>query len=239
MEQATELLNNFNFKNKACKRYFGKNYYFWEVLIIIAGISWPLQGMIFDYGTGTLGEYLIVTIVNITIAIISIIYKIRFRIPSDTWYDDQCFAYIDDIEKEAAKNCGVVHLSNEIFTRLTIGGYSGINVKRIKRGKDGKSRSEAAEITVMFFLSDSVRYYSIKFYVLKKGGIARNIGTIYYKDIMSVNYVDEIVVNKNSNCAFKTLKLIMNNGNTYEFAADEDSETERAITIFTNNIAKP
>ena len=232
-------LKEYSFSYRGCKKYFGNNHYFWEILIIGFGVLIFLLGVIQE---GSIAEaiyglpYILIAII---ITLPSIIYKAKFRIMDDDMYDDQCFAYIDDIEKEAAENCGVVHLSNEIFTRLTIGGYSGINVKRIKRGKDGKSRSEAAEITVMFFLSDSVRYYSIKFYVLKKGGIARNIGTIYYKDIMSVNYVEEIVVNKKSNCAFKTLKLIMNNGNTYEFAADEDSETERAITIFTNNIAKP
>ena len=236
MDQYSNNSYQFSFRHKQCKKYFCRNLYFWEILIIIIIFISECKLIFVDqYYEGAIYILIIAGIICIP----WMIYKIKFRIPGDTWYDDQCFAYIDDIEKEAAENCGVVHLSNEIFTRLTIGGYSGINVKRIKRGKDGKSRSEAAEITVMFFLSDSVRYYSIKFYVLKKGGIARNIGTIYYKDIMSVNYVEEIVVNKKSNCAFKTLKLIMNNGNTYEFAADEDSETERAITIFTNTIAKP
>lgn len=227
--------NEFSFRHKQCKKYFCQNLYFWEILIFIIIFLSEYKLVFVDHYYESAIYILIIAGILCTPWMI---YKIRFRIPADTWYDDECFAYIDEIQKEAAENCGVIHLSNEIFTRLTIGGYSGIKVKRVKLGKDGVSRSEAPEITVVFFLDDCIRYYSVKFYVLKKGGVARNIGTIYYKDIMSVNYLDEIVSNKKHNCVFKTLKIIMNNGNAYEFAANQDSETDRAIDIFTNKIAK-
>lgn len=238
MNQCDKNLKEYNFNYRKCKRYFGNNHYFWEILIIGFGVLFFLLG-VFQEGSIVEAIYgLPFIIVAIIITLPSIIYKAKFRIMDDDRYDDECFSYIDEIQKEAAENCGIIHLSNEIFTRLTIGGYSGINVKRVKLGKDGVSRSEAPEITVVFFLDDCIRYYSVKFYVIKRGGVAKNIGTIYYKDIMSVNYLDEIVTNKKHNCVFKTLKIIMNNGNAYEFAADEDSKTDRAITILTNKIAK-
>ena len=92
---------------------------------------------------------------------------------------------IDSIKNEAVLHCGINNMPADSVSKSVLCGYSGIKIKRAKTGKDGVNRSEAPEITVLFFLDDCVRYYSTKIYTLKKGAISNTSGAMYYKDIMS------------------------------------------------------
>lgn len=209
-------LDKIIFNYKKCKRYFGKNFYFWELLISFLSI--PVLFFLVIYTNVPEILTLQIWIILNIIIIIRVIQKGSFRIPSDTWYDEECFKYIDSIENEAVLHCGINNMPADSVSKSVLSGYSGIKIKRAKTGKDGINRSEAPEITVLFFLDDCVRYYSTKIYTLKKGAISNTSGAMYYKDIMSVNLKDELFSTRKCDYAFKTMQIVGMGGSVTNFA---------------------
>ena len=209
-------LNKIIFNYKKCKRYFGKNFYFWELLI--AFLSIPVMFfcvMVLNMSVSTVLSFMIYFFIFI---ILCFVCKSFFRITSDNKYDEECFKYIDSIKNEAVLHCGINNMPADSVSKSVLCGYSGIKIKRAKTGKDGVNRSEAPEITVLFFLDDCVRYYSTKIYTLKKGAISNTSGAMYYKDIMSVNLKDELFSTRKCDYAFKTMQIVGMGGSVTNFA---------------------
>lgn len=222
---------------KKCKTYFGKNYFFWEVfciiLMVVSIIFIIANADVFKFDSGTGNFLMIIPIaVGIPLIIFWLRYKIRYRIPSDNWYDDMSFKYRAEIINTAIKRCGMDNVSKLDFKQIVFCGYATDGVRRVKIGKDYKNRSEAPEITVLFLLKDHVRYYSTKIYTLKRNKIINNAGTILYKDIMSVNIGEDVIGAKENSYAFTKMKIVTLGGVMMDFAIGDLEEANMIIGEF-------
>lgn len=227
MNQNNKVEEKMNYRK--CIRYFGKNYYFWELLIVF--LSVPV--MFFCVVILNMDVFIVISgmICLYIFIIICVVRKSFFRIMPDNKYDEECFKYIDSIENEAVMHCGINNMPADSVRKFVLCGYSGINIRRAKTGKDGANRSEAPEITIFFFLDDCVRYYSTKIYTLKKGAISTISGTMYYKDIMSVNLKDELFPTRKCDYAFKTMQIVSIGGGVTNFAVGR-TDYANIIEIF-------
>ena len=218
---------------KKCKTYFGKNYFFWEVfciILMVISIIFIIANadvFKFDFGSGIF-LMIIPIVVGIPLMIFWLRYKILYRIPTDSWYDDMSFSYKSEITNTAIKRCGMDNVPKSDFKQIVFCGYATDRVRRVKMGKDYKSRSEVPEITVLFLFNDHVRYYSTKIYTLKRNRVINNIGTILYKDIMSVN-IGEAVIRGH---VFSKLKFVTLSGGMIDFAAADTVEANLIIEEF-------
>lgn len=218
---------------KKVKKYFKRKTYFLEIasgiLIFISIILLMFNTHLFKYRNS--GAFVVfMPAVAGVILICWSRYKSLYRTPNDSWYDDMSFKYKTEITNTAIKRCGVESIPKSDFKQIVFCGYSTDRVRRVKTGKDNKNRSEAPEITVLFFLKDHVRYYSTKIYTLKRKRVINNIGTILYKDIMSVNIGEDVIRTKE----FTKLKIITLNGAKFDFAVGDMSEANMVIEKLTD-----
>ena len=105
---------------------------------------------------------------------------------SDSDYDNAVKAYISNLKSQALEKLGVDESEVNEVAPIILTGYEFEGVDRVKKGEDGKWRSNIYKVVALFFSPHELHGYTLKFNTLHD---AKTEGTdvYFYQDIVSVS----------------------------------------------------
>ena len=117
--------------------------------------------------------------------IAGIIYSIKRR-PNDTEYEDGVMAQIQNIKPCALRKLGIEENQVNEIPPIKLNGYDRSLGTMIKKGKDGKYRSNKYKYAILFFGDNEMYVYTYIFSTTENNG-SESTGVYHYKDIVSIS----------------------------------------------------
>ena len=105
---------------------------------------------------------------------------------SDADYDREIENYIANLETLALDKLGLDESEVNEIAPIILGGYEFDGVEKVKKGNDGKWRSNIYKVAVLFFSLNELHSYSMRFNTLQE---EKNESTdvYFYQDVVSVS----------------------------------------------------
>lgn len=184
----------------------------WYVLIGIGVLSF-------------LGEYKIEGVIAVIIGLLCI-YGSSLT-PDDSIIDKFVADELGDLKARALEKFGIEEESVSAINPISFSGYI-YNGARVKKGKDGKYRSD--EYLATIFLFSETELYSYQYgFSLTENNRHEVTDVYFYKDIVAVSTETNDAVADDHRFRYESFKLVTTGGNALSCSVTGDIDTQNTI----------
>lgn len=178
------------------------------------------------------GDTVVAGLVLIAVGILLIVLKVKGT-PKDADIDAVTAGQIADLKARALRKLGLDEDEVSEITPISFDGYVYDKTAMIKRGKDGKYRSNKYQAVIFFFSANEVHCYTYDFSITDDSQ-RESTDVYFYKDIVSVSTQTDgteysIGKKKSSKFDYEYFKLTTTGGTSISCSVKNVDDAQRSI----------